>query len=90
MNMDCLLCGEPVTDHPSTCAVMASYEDGVFVDRLAHRECMLRSVAGGIGHHENHAYWCVQMGDPDGGRTYRQSALEVAELFAAQQASRYN
>jgi hypothetical protein len=43
----------------------------------AHRECLLRSVLGGIGHLEDHGYWCGQMHDPDGGRTYRQSALEV-------------
>lgn len=42
-----------------------------------HKECSLRSVVGGIGHIEDHAYWCVTMGDPDGGRTLRQSALEV-------------
>lgn len=43
----------------------------------AHRECMLRSVMGGIGHLEDHNYWCLKMNDPDGGRTYRQSALDV-------------
>lgn len=42
-----------------------------------HRECLLRSAMGGIGHLENHAHWCKEMGDPDGGRTFRQSALEV-------------
>lgn len=43
----------------------------------AHRECLLRNVMGGIGHLENHNYWCNEMHDPDGGRTYRQSGLEV-------------
>lgn len=38
---------------------------------------MMRSVASGIGHIEKHEYWCLQEHDPDGGRTYRQSALEV-------------
>lgn len=47
---------------------------------MVHRDCLLRSVMGGIGHHENHEYWCKQIGDPDGGRTYRQSAKEVAAL----------
>lgn len=86
MNMDCLLCGEPITDHPSTCARIGNLVNDVFEQRLAHRECMVRSVTGGIGHLENHAYWCVKMGDPDGGRTYRQSALEVAARMSA----RYN
>lgn len=53
----------------------------------AHRECLLRAVAGGIGHHENHALWCVERGDPDGGRTYRQSALEVDALYATREGS---
>jgi hypothetical protein len=39
----------------------------------------LRTALGGIGHLENHAYWCKEMHDPDGGRTLRQSALEVDE-----------
>jgi len=42
-----------------------------------HRECALRSTLGGIGHLEDHHFWCVIMGDPDGGRTKRYSALEV-------------
>jgi len=45
----------------------------------AHRECLLRSVLGGIGHLEDHQHWCVEVGDPDGGRTFRQSAIEVDE-----------
>lgn len=48
----------------------------------AHKECLLRSVIGGIGHHEDHQLWCVERGDPDGGRTFRQSALEVDALVA--------
>lgn len=88
MNVDCLLCGEPVAE--TLPASIASFEDGEFVERVVHQECMLRSVTGGIGHLENHAYWCVQMHDPDGGRSYRQSALEVAERVRAQIASRFN
>lgn len=66
----CELCGEPP-------------EKGSRNERLnggaawAHRECLLRSAMGGIGHLEDHAYWCGEMHDPDGGRTLRQSALEV-------------
>lgn len=90
MSIDCLLCSEPITDHPSTCVPTALFVDGVFEPRLAHRECMLRSVTGGIGHHEDHAYWCVEMHDPDGGRSYRQSALEVDALLAAKRAAEFN
>lgn len=66
---DCPLCGEPV----STAGDHLRMGDG----RPTHRECMLRSVMGGIGHLENHEHWCLVMHDPDGGRAYRQSALEV-------------
>jgi hypothetical protein len=44
-----------------------------------HKECGLRAVSGGIGHFEDHQLWCKTRHDPDGGRTYRQSALEVWE-----------
>jgi hypothetical protein len=45
-----------------------------------HRECMYREVMGGIGHHEDHAHWCgYPLYDPDGGRTRRQSSIEVWE-----------
>jgi hypothetical protein len=49
---------------------------------VAHIECGLRSVIGGIGHHRDHGHWCLEMGDPDAGLTYRQSALEVWDLIA--------
>ena len=55
-------------------------EDAEFMNNglfWAHRECLLRNVMGGIGHLEDHNYWCNEKHDPDGGRTYRQSALEV-------------
>jgi hypothetical protein len=42
-----------------------------------HKECGFRAVSGGIGHFEDHHYWCQTRHDPDGGRTRRQSALEV-------------
>jgi hypothetical protein len=37
---------------------------------------------GGIGHLTDHYYWCKQMNDPDGGFTYRQSALLVDQWVA--------
>ena len=72
---DCPLCEEPVTwRHIED---RAQRVGGLGGGRFAHRECLLRSGLGGIGHLEDHAYWCNEMNDPDGGRTYRQSALEV-------------
>lgn len=77
---DALLCG--------LCAELLAAGDDVrplggVPSGKAHRECLLRTVVGGIGHHEDHALWCVERGDPDGGRTYRASALEVDTLYAA-------
>ncbi len=65
----CVLCTEPVD--------IAEYYLRMGDGEPVHRECMLRNVMGGIGHLENHEHWCLVMHDPDAGRTYRQSALEV-------------
>jgi hypothetical protein len=48
-----------------------------------HRECSMREYQGGIGHWEDHERWCIGEHDPDGGRTKRQSALEVWELITS-------
>lgn len=69
----CQLCEQPVK----------LGEQGKLLTMLAHRVCLLRSAMGGIGHLENHTYWCNQMHDPDGGRSYYQSALEVDEWVHA-------
>lgn len=69
---DCPLCGETVADEDEPRLI--GTPEG---KRLAHRECLLRVALGGIGHLEDHAHWCEEMNDPDGGRTLRQSALEV-------------
>jgi hypothetical protein len=69
----CLLCCERIeADHQGSFI----YHEG---PQPVHKECALRSTIGGIGHVENHVYWCREQHDPDGGRTYRQSALEVWE-----------
>lgn len=66
-NPICMLCDEPVKPH----------EDRAEANMVAHRECMLREVAGGIGHHIAHEYWCLGKHDPDAGLTRRQSSLLV-------------
>lgn len=63
----CAYCDEPVLGSQ---ALTASH--------LAHRECGIRDVVGGIGHLMCHEHWCVRMRDPDAGRSYRASALLVA------------
>lgn len=81
MTQTCLHCQEPFAEYDTVVGVaimQAAGVFGVFVPALAHLECDYRAKVGGIGHHLNHDYWCDQMHDPDGGRTYRQSALEVA------------
>jgi hypothetical protein len=73
--MVCPLCQEPIT--PGELLAPTTYFiDGV--EHSAHFECALRSAVGGIGHVHDHEVWCNQVGDPDGGRSYRQSAREVA------------
>lgn len=69
--MTCPLCEDPEPVLPGQAG--ESTVDG----RLSHRACLLRMVLGGIGHLEDHAYWCTKMHDPDGGRTARQSGIEV-------------
>lgn len=71
----CILCSEPI----ESLAVVRIHPG------FAHQECGLRSVLGGIGHHEDHSYWCENQHDPDGGRSYHQSALEVKALWDAGQ-----
>lgn len=68
----CPLCQERVD--PDLDNVPIGTEHGV---RAAHRECMLRTVMGGIGHLTNHAYWCSMMHDPDMGMSRRESAVMV-------------
>lgn len=68
--MNCELCGEAIPPFET-----------IRSERF-HRECQLREVSGGIGHHIAHPYWCLQMHDPDGGLTRRQSALLVDEYIA--------
>jgi hypothetical protein len=44
---------------------------------VAHRECLLRSALGGIGHLIDHEHFCRVKHDPDAGMTYRESAKLV-------------
>lgn len=73
MPPNCSSCGEPIV-------TLNIVRIGT---GFAHQECGLRDVLGGIGHHEDHSYWCENVGDPDGGRTRRESALEVWALWQA-------
>ena len=74
IGVECILCETPVQEGDR--GNFMGSEKGLVP---AHRECSMRSVLGGIGHHEDHQLWCLQRHDPDGGRSYRQSALEVWE-----------
>ena len=67
--MNCELCDEHLTE--------LERANNQAPNMQAHRECILRSVAGGIGHQIAHEWWCEQKGDPDAGLTRRQSALLV-------------
>jgi hypothetical protein len=70
----CLMCGEPVVGD----GVPISTLEGL---RTNHRECSLREVLGGIGHHIAHEWWCEIHHDPDAGFTRHQSALMVAFMY---------
>jgi hypothetical protein len=74
----CALCDEPIGENDRGDFIG---NGGIWPDRPhlvpSHVECGYRTVMGGIGHLKDHAYWCKEMGDPDAGLTYRQSALEV-------------
>lgn len=76
----CTWCREAIQDGDRGNYLMAFAEPQKTEIQPVHRECSLRSVVGGIGHLEDHAFWCHGPGqDTDGGRTKRQSALEVWE-----------
>lgn len=68
----CALCSTAVADGESHRTI--NTPEGI---SPAHRECLLRSVLGGIGHLTAHEYWCLQQHDPDMGMNYRESALAV-------------
>lgn len=79
----------PVGKRCELCDVPIAKDDqGTFIGNVngalgpVHRECSLRMVVGGIGHLTNHTYWCGQHSDPDGGLTYRESAIEVWRWLA--------
>lgn len=73
----CLLCDEPIADGDRGSFMGRGVRDLVAIMAPVHRECSFREVMGGIGHLEDHERWCLIEHDPDGGRTRRQSSLEV-------------
>jgi hypothetical protein len=77
--MNCELCAEDIGLADEVVFIPTLKPLAGFIRKPYHRECMARSVIGGIGHLEDHDFWCVTVGDPDGGRTYRQSSLEAVE-----------
>lgn len=46
-----------------------------------HRECALRAVMGGVGHHVDHAKYCKSKLGTDAGLSYRDSALLVWDIY---------
>jgi hypothetical protein len=68
----CFMCQTPIEEHHQGSFIHAA--TGL---EPVHKECSLRSVLGGIGHLTDHSYWCTRMHDPDGAKTYRESALAV-------------
>jgi hypothetical protein len=80
MMITCELCGERTSGRIVDPDMVDTKPDDLLdygKNGHAHRCCMLRNVLGGIGHLTDHAHWCVQEGDCDGGLTYFCSALAV-------------
>lgn len=78
---ECALCDEEIEETDKSWTMPFVDADGVVNLRDVHKECIVRTTLGGIGHHEDHDYWCGHMHDPDGGRSYHQSAIEVVALL---------
>ena len=74
VGVKCVLCEVPIEEGDQGSFYAGSDEEGV---KPAHKECSLRSVMGGIGHQLDHLHWCREVGDPDMGLSYRESALQV-------------
>jgi len=72
----CSLCKEVFDVGDCGHYLVVHHEHGTNLQPV-HRECAFREVVGGIGHLKNHEFWCVTIHDSDGGRSYRESALEV-------------
>jgi hypothetical protein len=73
LNLACMYCLEHFRPGDSGAIMSTGFAQ--------HRECGLRSVWGGIGHHVNHALYCGGELGPDAGLTYRESALLVWRHF---------
>lgn len=73
----CASCGEPIEEDSQGSFLVNGHDPALPRFLPQHRECSLRVVLGGIGHLEDHDFWCGVMHDPDGGRTRRQSGQEV-------------
>ena len=81
VGIPCALCEEPIAEGDQGSFMgTARLEQPFGAYGPVHRECSLRGVLGGIGHHLNHTYWCGERHDPDGGFTYRESSLQVWQL----------
>jgi hypothetical protein len=77
LDRPCFMCEVPIKEGDQGSFIFA--ENGA---EPIHKECSLRSVLGGIGHLTDHTFWCTRMGDPDGGKSYRASALAVWDWVA--------
>lgn len=85
--MNCLFCDEEILDGEDLSPL--SFFDIEGNAQKAHIECSLRSVLGGYGHHINHEYWCLKMGDPDAEMSYRDSSRMVYERYQTMSAREF-
>jgi hypothetical protein len=71
----CIHCGEPITDED----VAIVMNDGAV---RIHRECMIRSIAGSVGHQLKRCTCYGGTEEDPPGMTRRQAARAAAALFA--------
>ena len=68
----CVWCEEPIQEGDNGRIAPNGYTE--------HRECALRNVLGGIGHHVDHERYCRGVG-PDAGLSRRASSIMVWNLW---------
>lgn len=75
---ECVHCRIAIEEGDQGTYLLGSDEEGV---APVHRECSLRVVMGGIGHQLDHLHWCREVGDPDMGLSFRESAKQVWNYY---------
>lgn len=79
---NCVLCLEPIEADDRGVFMPHAQKSDCTALHPAHRECALCMTTSGIGHHLDHDFWCLNVGDPHAGLGYRESARRVWAWYA--------